>query len=64
MLLIVKEKDLHLAKNLEIAPFLLAAGRQIWPETTAVLPVSGSLFQHVKDNTLQVADVRIESKGQ
>lgn len=61
MLLVVKEKDLHLTEDIFIASQLFGAARQLYPEITSVIAVSGSLYEHVAEETLQVANVDVHS---
>jgi len=55
----MKDKDIPLARDLFVATQLLGAARQLYSETKAVIPVSGSVYEHVLDDTLQIANVKL-----
>lgn len=37
---------------------LLRACREFWPDAKTLLPVSGSIYEHLKDGTLELVDVK------
>lgn len=58
VLLVVSEHDIALAQDIEISSGLLRACRELWPDAKTLLPVSGSIYEHLKDGTLELVDVK------
>jgi len=54
----VPEKLLPIARTLDIGVKLLGAVRLVYPEATSVYPVTGAMYQHVIDGTLEVSSVQ------
>jgi len=53
-----------MTRTLDLGVSLLGAARLVHPEIQVLYPVSGAIYQHLVDGTLQVASVQPEGIGE
>lgn len=58
--LVVDEKTLGLSQDIFIAVNLLKAARLVDPELRRVIPVSGSIYEHIIESSIEISKVEID----